>query len=712
MADMATLNVRVEAKQAIAETRSLGAALNATTASATALDAKLTGLNRTTAASSAQQAARAAAFKAETNRIAAQTAAMSGLGTATVSTASRAATAGTVIAGAFGPGSIAALAITSFGITIVRELMKSRTAMDETRDKWIATLNDMINAGAVFKLKARAQDLFLGTPAEGFTDGIAARRNRIEQLTATRARLEAGRFDGSFVDNYARIRETDARIAAERAALAPLVEQYEALSKAIMDTVNVPFSRTTAEWTITASKLANELSRAARMANELQRVSALLSANTVDSRGRRIGIGASIPTSGFGRTGYTPGDPVMGIPAGIGSGDLTNPQLDFSRRIVAAFDKANPDISRNFAENIQRSVGDFFSDFIATGRVSVRDLFSGLQRIGGDIIGQTLSRSITSGLGNLTTSQSLVAGGGLAVLGSVVTSFLNAGQRARQLAAAFEQTTRSVDAWRMSATETPEQAELRRLQETRDNFARDLVAQSGVTGFSGGIDEARRMAELMARLNFGQMGENGRKLLAALDELEEAFGANTEAARKAAAATKIAALSQTIEGLRGFASGLKLSDLSIYNPFQQQDEARRVYEDVLAKARSGDQGAAAQLPAAARAFLEQSRGINASGSRYVADFQRVEQDTAAVLAEFGNQLDIQQRILDATTSTTENTDRIGDETRRGREAMEMSLTVQSNGFRQVVEQVQLLRAENAETTRELRLMREEGLRVQ
>lgn len=115
-------------------------------------------------------------------------------------------------------------------------------------------------------------------------------------------------------------------------------------------------------------------------------------------------------------------------------------------------------------------------------------------------------------------------------------------------------------------------------------------------------------------------------------------------------------LQQTVDNLKAFADSLKLDQsLTTLSPVQQLVEARRQYQAVLAAAQGGDQTAAAQLPAVARAFLEASRAVNASGPAYAADFARVLAETDALTKLFSGQATQQDEIVKYTGEMAFNT---------------------------------------------------------
>lgn len=114
----------------------------------------------------------------------------------------------------------------------------------------------------------------------------------------------------------------------------------------------------------------------------------------------------------------------------------------------------------------------------------------------------------------------------------------------------------------------------------------------------------------------------------------------------------VAALTQVIESLDDFNRGLLLGNLSTLSPSARLAEARAQFEQLRAAALSGDLSAAAALPAAARAFLEQSRGFNASGLGFVSDFNAVRDALAAVGEGLTAQKSIEERQLEELRAQT------------------------------------------------------------
>jgi TP901 family phage tail tape measure protein len=93
------------------------------------------------------------------------------------------------------------------------------------------------------------------------------------------------------------------------------------------------------------------------------------------------------------------------------------------------------------------------------------------------------------------------------------------------------------------------------------------------------------------------------------------------------------------------AKSLQIGDLSTLNPEQKLSAARANYEDVLARATSGDESARNQLGQAAQDYLTANRNYNASGSQYNADAMRVQADLARLAASAGVQITTAEKGL-------------------------------------------------------------------
>lgn len=91
----------------------------------------------------------------------------------------------------------------------------------------------------------------------------------------------------------------------------------------------------------------------------------------------------------------------------------------------------------------------------------------------------------------------------------------------------------------------------------------------------------------------------------------------------------------TVEKLSDYLVSLKLGALSVLSPEQKLAEARNQFELVAAAAAGGNATAAGKLPDAANSLLEASRSWNASGSGFVADFNRVQDAITGLIGAAG-----------------------------------------------------------------------------
>jgi hypothetical protein len=411
---------------------------------------------------------------------------------------------------------------------------------------------------------------------------------------------------------------------------------------------------------------------------------------------------------------------VTSLPAGVGGAGVVQ-ALPWWRILSMEMDKAGEDIAKNFREQMQISLGRFFADFFRNGLSSIRGFWESFKNLAFDVLGQLASRAVMNAIGDRMPKSfgggiaGTIAGGiGVGVFASVIDGMLNAGKAAQQMAAAMADSARNIEQFARFATDrdlTDLQRQRRDMTEQRDALARQAVGAAGISGFSGNYDEAIEAAENFLRLTGNKRYEElirqlrtlGKAYEANIDSLTRAMKEAGEAAARAAAAEKLLSLQRTIGSLESFRRDIRSSNLSIYSPFQQLDDARARYESLVAAARGGDQSAADQLPAAARAFLEQSRSINASGARYVADFQRVESDTAFIMERFERQADEQRAILDETVAQTGILTAMRFQLERTDPYLEAQVTLQQEIARGIVEMREAIVEELRGVSREIRV---------
>jgi tape measure domain-containing protein len=83
-------------------------------------------------------------------------------------------------------------------------------------------------------------------------------------------------------------------------------------------------------------------------------------------------------------------------------------------------EKRNAEIAENFRENMQRALGDFFTEFVTKGKVSMRQMFDAIKQTGGSMAGQGISSVITGMLPkSMGPFGSILAGLGLVGLGGL-----------------------------------------------------------------------------------------------------------------------------------------------------------------------------------------------------------------------------------------------------------------------------------------------------
>jgi len=304
--------------------------------------------------------------------------------------------------------------------------------------------------------------------------------------------------------------------------------------------------------------------------------------------------------------------------------------------------------ARVFEEQTQIALARFASDFLRDGFSSIGAFWDDFKQLGRDALGNLFARIVmeqvtASGIGARVTGALGTAGtAGLGFIGLLASSLNAASARARQLAEAFAAVQRSIKDFAAQATDTPAQAARRQLENNRDNLARQAVAATGISGFTGGLSEAQQAAAVFLRVTGNA---KYRELATALRELEAAFNANVAAAEAATRAAEEQARANQRVALTQFRDSLSLSAQSPLSPTAQLAEARRQYDAILGLARVGDASAIDSLPETARTLLDASRAVFASGARYADEFSRVTADVNAIIASLAPTEDIQQAQL-------------------------------------------------------------------
>lgn len=361
--------------------------------------------------------------------------------------------------------------------------------------------------------------------------------------------------------------------------------------------------------------------------------------------------------------------------------------LDESKQALDALTES----ARVFEEQTQLILGRLFSGLLTDGLRSVDRFLAGIRQAAADALGQLAARRVMDKVGGaegllgtvakLPTELKAIAGATALVVGglhALQDAFFSSGSKmveattkaleaARQLEAARRSFAQNLREFLDYGTPAAQQnAELRRLADWRESLAREafelykVVAKLPKADFDAlrvaGVETGDAFANVLAffRLNTGTAAPQAAKdFLAQLEQLQAAFEANAKAAERQVAAERVLALTRSIDTLEGARRDLRSGALGLRNPIQQAEDARAYYEQVLARAKTGDQAAAGQLPDAARAFLERSRAINASSARYVADFQRVDFELSQVQAVLEGERYLQQKIAEGTAAIGE-----------------------------------------------------------
>ncbi len=83
-------------------------------------------------------------------------------------------------------------------------------------------------------------------------------------------------------------------------------------------------------------------------------------------------------------------------------------------------EKFNEQLADNFRENMQRALGDFFTEFVTKGKISMREMFDAIKQTGGQMAGQGISTLITGMMPrSMGPFGSVLAGLGLVGLGGL-----------------------------------------------------------------------------------------------------------------------------------------------------------------------------------------------------------------------------------------------------------------------------------------------------
>lgn len=189
-----------------------------------------------------------------------------------------------------------------------------------------------------------------------------------------------------------------------------------------------------------------------------------------------------------------------------------------------------------------------------------------------------------------------------------------------------------------------------------DAFAKTHAATESLTRSEQSIaDERKGIQEKLDQMTMTTAQLRARER-AAVDAANLALYDQLQARQDIASAyeTESSALKSTIERLKSFGDGIRtfkdsllLGSLSTLTPMQKMAEAQRQYEEMLAKAKTGDAAAQSALTGTATAYLTASQVVNAASASYVADAARVQAELSALAAITGTQLTDAQKQLTA-----------------------------------------------------------------
>jgi phage-related minor tail protein len=140
------------------------------------------------------------------------------------------------------------------------------------------------------------------------------------------------------------------------------------------------------------------------------------------------------------------------------------------------------------------------------------------------------------------------------------------------------------------------------------------------------------------------------------DALKQTLSGNVQAAydrESQALQARVDNLNSFVDALDKLQDSLNLGDLSPLSPQDKLAEAKRQYEETLAKAQGGDEGAQSDLATAAQNYLNASKGWNASSEAYADTFAKVQADLAITKASASSALDIAKQQLDEMKKSVE-----------------------------------------------------------
>jgi hypothetical protein len=113
------------------------------------------------------------------------------------------------------------------------------------------------------------------------------------------------------------------------------------------------------------------------------------------------------------------------------------------------------------------------------------------------------------------------------------------------------------------------------------------------------------------------------------------------------------ATKQVVDALKTFGQSLLTGPLSALSPLNQLNAAKSQMETLFQQAKGGDATAAGQFPQAAQTYLELARAYFASAPGYADAFAHTQSETTQLSDQFGQQLDVQQQILNTLQNSND-----------------------------------------------------------
>ena len=170
-----------------------------------------------------------------------------------------------------------------------------------------------------------------------------------------------------------------------------------------------------------------------------------------------------------------------------------------------------------------------------------------------------------------------------------------------------------------------------------DSRMKNLVhslAMQGINGVLGGINKT---SFVFQDLDFGDLNK----------ELVKAYKDQRTEIKKTrdALASTIDKFKSFAQSLKEFKASLLLGAESPLTPAERYAEAKRQFDDISARAAAGDQTAMGQVQSAAKALLDASRGMFASGGQYTSDFNMVQQILDSLINGAEGQISIDEQQL-------------------------------------------------------------------